>query len=99
MTNEFNLESQEDVLDQIIFEIICLSQELPEEDIDVSLTTLFELVEFDTLTTMMLTPACKTLIVAKDYDGFKHMFAEALVLNEMERLAEQLNARANKLMN
>lgn len=91
------MEEIKNVVDNILFELIVLSQDVELLDYKTSIIQIGVLSQFNDEVLNYFILAGVKLMQDKDYEGFSKMYAEFLVANNKEELALQINDRAKSL--
>ena len=93
------LNTRGDVIEQILFELIVLSTDVPVEDQEVSLTTICSLSELPQDVSAILVQSGLQLIKqAGGYEVWKSTYVGALMQNNRMGLAHELNEAAETLL-
>lgn len=94
MGKVFKLKTEEEVLEQILFELIVLAAGVPDEDKQASAASICSLSKLPTDVTNILIMSATEV----QYEVWKTMYASALVENDNIELAEKLNDAAKELL-
>lgn len=86
-----------DKIEDILFELIVLSSEVPVKDYEVSIIKIGVLSEFNNEVLNHFILAGVELMETRNYEAFTKLYAEFLMANEMEELAISINEKAKTI--
>lgn len=93
MGDIIRLKDREDILEQILFEFIVMATDVPDEDKKISASTICTLSQLPTEINNYLT-LCSTM----PFEVWKEMYSVALYENGKDKLADEINDTANKIL-
>ena len=92
------LSNQNDIADEILFELIVLSIDVPTEDTLTSLAIIAKLSELpQDVSAYVVESGIQLIGTSGGYEKWKLIYSDALIINDKIELAELLNARAQQL--
>lgn len=93
MTKVIELKTRQNLIEEILFELIVLAADVPAEDKKLAAAS---------IATLSGLPAEAVAILTENhrlsYDSWKSMYAEFLVVNGLEDVAEEINESAKRMM-
>lgn len=93
MSKVIELKTREDIIEEILFELIVLAADVPAEDKKLAAASIATLSGLPAEAVAILTENHKL-----SYENWKGMYAEYLVVNGLEDVADEINESAKRVL-